>query len=80
MPASASLNDFGAPAYETVEALCDDPAVEAIYIATPHQMHARHVALAAAKGKHILVEKPMAITLAECQAMVGGGACAPASI
>ncbi len=64
------IADFNGAAYETVEALCDDPQVEAIYIATPHQMHARHVALAAAKGKHILVEKPMAITLAECQAMV----------
>lgn len=62
--------DFNAPTYETVEALCDDPSVEAIYVATPHQMHARNVALAAAKGKHILVEKPMAITLAECHAMV----------
>jgi phthalate 4,5-cis-dihydrodiol dehydrogenase len=62
--------DFKAPVYETVEALCDDPNVEAIYVATPHQMHARHVELAAAKGKHILVEKPMAITLAECHAMV----------
>jgi phthalate 4,5-cis-dihydrodiol dehydrogenase len=62
--------DFNSPAYESVEALCDNPAVEVVYIATPHQMHARHVILAASKGKHVLVEKPMAITLDECRNMV----------
>lgn len=62
--------DFNAPTYESVEGLYNDPAIEAVYVATPHQMHARHVCLAAAKGKHVLVEKPMAITLPECRAMV----------
>jgi phthalate 4,5-cis-dihydrodiol dehydrogenase len=62
--------DFGARSYETVEALCADPNVEAVYIATPHQLHAHHVGIAAAHGKHVLVEKPMAITLAECAAMI----------
>jgi phthalate 4,5-cis-dihydrodiol dehydrogenase len=62
--------DFKARTYTSVEALCDDPAVEAIYIATPHQDHARHVEIAAARGKHVLVEKPMAITLDDCHRMV----------
>jgi phthalate 4,5-cis-dihydrodiol dehydrogenase len=62
--------DFGAASYDTLEALCADPAVEAVYVATPHQMHARHVAIAAAAGKHVLVEKPIAITLQECDAMI----------
>ena len=62
--------EFGGRAYDSVEALCGDPAVEVVYISTPHQFHARHVAVAAARGKHVLVEKPMAITLAECEAMV----------
>jgi phthalate 4,5-cis-dihydrodiol dehydrogenase len=62
--------DFGAPTYDTVEALCDDPAVEAIYVATPHQMHATHVVAAAARGKHVLVEKPIAIRLDECRTMI----------
>ncbi len=62
--------DFGARSFETIEELCADPEVEAIYVATPHQLHARHVELAAAAGKHVLVEKPMAITLAECDAMI----------
>ena len=62
--------DFGGATYDSVEALCADPAVDAIYVATPHQMHAAHVAVAAAHGRHVLVEKPMAITLDECTAMI----------
>jgi phthalate 4,5-cis-dihydrodiol dehydrogenase len=61
---------FGARTHATVEALCADPDVDAVYIATPHELHAEHVALAARHGKHALVEKPMAITLAECAAMI----------
>lgn len=62
--------DFDARTYGTIEELCDDANVEALYIATPHQDHARHVAIAASRGKHVLVEKPMAITLRECAEMV----------
>jgi phthalate 4,5-cis-dihydrodiol dehydrogenase len=62
--------EFGARVYDTVEGLCGDEAIDVVYVATPHQLHARHVAVAASRGKHVLVEKPMAITLAECQAMV----------
>ncbi len=59
-------DDFaGARAYETVEALCADPDVDAVYIASPHQFHVQHVRAAAAGGKHVLVEKPMALTLAD---------------
>jgi phthalate 4,5-cis-dihydrodiol dehydrogenase len=62
--------EFAARTYASVDALCADPAVEVVYIATPHQDHAAHVALAAGAGKHALVEKPMAITLDECQRMI----------
>lgn len=62
--------DFGARAYETVEELCADDGVDAIYIASPHQFHAPQVAIAAAHGKHALVEKPMALSLDECRAMI----------
>lgn len=64
------LEDFGGKAYETVEALCEDPDVEAIYLATPHQLHAPQVVAAARSGKHVLVEKPMAVTLDECATMI----------
>lgn len=62
--------DFEAPAYAELEALASDPNVEAIYIASPHQYHAEQTRLAARHGKHVLVEKPMALTLAECDAMI----------
>jgi phthalate 4,5-cis-dihydrodiol dehydrogenase len=62
--------DFGGTAYATVEELCRDPAVEAIYVATPHQHHAQHACLAAAGGKHALIEKPMALTLEEGRRMI----------
>ena len=66
--------EFGATTHETVEALCADPSVEAIYIASPHQFHVQHVRAAAAHGKHVMVEKPMALSVADCQAMIDAAA------
>lgn len=65
-----SRPDAPARSYDSVEKLCGDEAVEALYIASPHQFHVAHVRLAAAHGKHVLVEKPMALTIADCQAMI----------
>jgi phthalate 4,5-cis-dihydrodiol dehydrogenase len=62
--------DFGAPAYADIESLARDPEVQAVYIASPHQHHAAQARIAARHGKHVLVEKPMALTRAECDAMV----------
>jgi phthalate 4,5-cis-dihydrodiol dehydrogenase len=68
--------DFGGRTHESFDALCDDPNVAAIYLATPHQHHARQAIRAAHAGKHVLVEKPMALTLAEAAAMVEAHAAA----
>jgi predicted dehydrogenase len=57
-------------AYDTVDALLADPDVNAVYIATPPYLHAEQTFLAARAGKHILVEKPMAMNTAECEEMV----------
>jgi phthalate 4,5-cis-dihydrodiol dehydrogenase len=62
-------SDFRGRGYSSVEELCADPAVQVVYVATPHQFHAAHATAAAAAGKHILVEKPMALTIDECRAM-----------
>jgi phthalate 4,5-cis-dihydrodiol dehydrogenase len=62
--------EFSAKTYGTVEDLCADPAVEIVYVATPHQHHAAHTILAAQTRKHALVEKPMALSLQECAAMI----------
>lgn len=68
--------EFGGRAYTDVEAMCADPEVEAVYVATPHQHHAAHAIAAARAGKHVLVEKPMALTLDEARAMVDAAAAA----
>jgi phthalate 4,5-cis-dihydrodiol dehydrogenase len=62
--------DFGGRSYETVEALCADDSLDAVYVATPHQFHAEHAVIAARAGRHVLVEKPMALTLDECTRMI----------
>ena len=62
--------EFSAKTYDTVAALCADPDVDAVYIATPHQFHCEHATLAAEAGKHLLIEKPMALTLKDCAAIV----------
>jgi phthalate 4,5-cis-dihydrodiol dehydrogenase len=62
--------EFGARTYETTEALAADPDIDAVYIATPHQFHVAQVRIVARAGKHILVEKPMALSLADCRAMI----------
>ena len=49
---------------------CADPDVEVVYVATPHQLHAEYVRQAAMNGKHILVEKPIALTLSDAAAMI----------
>jgi phthalate 4,5-cis-dihydrodiol dehydrogenase len=62
--------DFGGLAFDSVEGICASPEVDVVYIATPHQFHADHVEIAAAAGKHVIVEKPMALTLDECDRMI----------
>lgn len=69
-PRAAFTADTGLPAYADLAALCDDPKIEAIYIATPHQFHRSHVAMAAAAGKHIIVEKPIALTMGDADAII----------
>ncbi len=61
--------EFGAQAFDTMEALCASD-IDAVYIASPHQFHAPQVEIAAAQGKHALVEKPMALSLSDCERMI----------
>lgn len=67
---SQFAQDFSAPVYETIDELASDASVEAIYVASPHQFHAAHTRIAARRGKHVLVEKPMALGMAECDQMI----------
>jgi len=63
-------NTFGLKAHEDVEKLCQQKDVELVYVASPHQHHAAHVQVALKMGKHVMVEKPMAISLQECTDMI----------
>src|SRR4030088_2051886 len=59
-----------AKTYDSAEALCKDPDVEAVWVSSPNRFHAEHTILAANHGKHVVVEKPMAVTLSDAQRMV----------
>jgi phthalate 4,5-cis-dihydrodiol dehydrogenase len=65
---------YDRPAYESVEALCRASEIDAVWIATPNHLHAEHSIIAAAHGKHVLCEKPIAITLDECDRMIAAAA------
>lgn len=60
----------GVDAFGGYASAVSDPRVDAIYVCTPHHLHREHVALAAGHGKHVLVEKPIAGTMADAEAMV----------
>lgn len=62
--------DFDGRAYATAEELCASPEVDVVYLATGPELHREHALLAAASGKHLIVEKPLALTLDECAEMV----------
>jgi phthalate 4,5-cis-dihydrodiol dehydrogenase len=69
-PRAAFARDFGAVAFEDARQVCERADVEAVYIATPHQFHREHAIFAADCGKHVVVEKPLALTLEDCDAIV----------
>jgi len=68
-------NIFG---YETIEQIAGNPDIDVIYIVTPNSLHAGHCIAAARAGKHVICEKPMALSVAECDAMIA--ACKAAGV
>ena len=61
---------FAATAYADVEIMCRDPELDAIYIASPHRFHADQAVYALGCGKHVLIEKPMALEVADCDRVI----------
>jgi glucose-fructose oxidoreductase len=56
--------------YATMAQLADNRDIDIVYVVTPNGLHAEHVIAAAKAGKHVICEKPMANTVAECDAML----------
>jgi phthalate 4,5-cis-dihydrodiol dehydrogenase len=69
-PLDRCREKYGCETYSSVEAMCEDPNVDAIWICTPNMFHAEHAIIAAEHGKHVICEKPMAINLEQAQQMV----------
>jgi 1,5-anhydro-D-fructose reductase (1,5-anhydro-D-mannitol-forming) len=67
-----------ATSYPSLDALLSDPAVDAVYISTTNELHREQTLGAAAAGKHVLCEKPLALALADAREMVA--ACAKAGV
>src|SRR5581483_1217274 len=70
---ASALEEFaarGVRTFKSVEAMCKSPDVDAVWVATPNVLHMEHTLLAANHGKHVICEKPMALSLAQAQAMI----------
>ena len=67
-----------ASSYDSLDDMLRDPAVDVVYVASPNSLHLEHTLAAAHAGKHVLVEKPMALSPEACQRMID--ACAEAGV
>ncbi|WP_137226984.1 Gfo/Idh/MocA family protein [Shewanella sp. MEBiC00475] len=69
--ANAFAKQYGIEkAYQGYQALFDDPEVDIVYIATPHNFHFQQAFDALMAGKHVLCEKPMTVSIEECHILV----------
>jgi phthalate 4,5-cis-dihydrodiol dehydrogenase len=62
-------DEFDAEIFGSVEEMCRSPRIDVVYVASPNEFHAEHVIAAARNGKHAIVEKPMALSIEQCEAM-----------
>lgn len=56
--------------YETFDSIADNPNIDVVYVVLPNGMHAEYTIRAAQAGKHVICEKPMAISVEECEQMI----------
>jgi len=59
--------------YENYDTIKDNPEVDVIYVVLPNSMHAEYTIRGFKAGKHVFCEKPMATSVADCQAMIDAG-------
>ncbi len=73
--AHANARDFAIPhVFDTPEALCSSPEIDAVFVASPDSLHLHDVLLALANGKPVLCEKPLAMSAAEVETMLAAQA------
>jgi predicted dehydrogenase len=70
-------DEYGIPAtsiyaYDDMARMAENPDIDVVYVVTPNALHLEHTLAAAAAGKHVLCEKPMAVSVEECEAMIAG--------
>lgn len=65
-----SIRDEHIYNYDNLDKIADDKDIDIIYITVPNTLHAEYTIRAAKAGKHIICEKPMAITVNECDEMI----------
>ncbi len=58
-----------AKVFDSIESMCADPDLDAVWVSTPNRFHAPHTIYALEHGKHVVVEKPMALSITEAAAM-----------
>lgn len=61
---------FGVEGFTDLEEMCEHGSVDAVWVATPNDLHAEHTIISANHGKHVICEKPMAISIEEANRMV----------
>ena len=64
--------------YDSMHEIAGNPDIDIVYVVTPNGLHAEHVEKSALAGKHVICEKPMANTVAECDQMIA--ACRRANV
>lgn len=73
--ADAWSRQYGIPqkniySYETFDQIADNPDIDIVYVVLPNSMHAEYTIRAAQAGKHVICEKPMALSVRECEQMI----------
>ena len=68
---SVGLENFELPYYTSIETMLEShPEIEVVNICTPNGLHAKHSLIALEAAKHIVVEKPMALSKLDCESMI----------
>ena len=65
-----NIPDKNVYSYENFDSIKDNPDVDIVYVVLPNSMHAEYTIRAAEAGKHVICEKPMAVSVRECEQMI----------